>query len=78
MSLSYKLPNFAECWSRDTSVQNISHNYARWDHWVMDVLLCNGVGIEVTQSILLLKEVNSFCVQVGIWICKYLEVIWTI
>mmetsp|Transcript_2782 Transcript_2782/g.6465 ORF Transcript_2782/g.6465 Transcript_2782/m.6465 type:complete len:468 (+) Transcript_2782:148-1551(+) len=42
MTLSYKLPNFAECW---------------WDHWLMDVLLCNGVGIEV-----------------GIWICKYLEV----
>jgi len=42
MSLSYMLPNFAECW---------------WDHWVMDVLLCNGVGIEL-----------------GIWICKYLEV----
>lgn len=42
MTLSYKLPNFAECW---------------WDHWVMDVLLCNGIGIEL-----------------GIWICKYLEV----
>uniref|UniRef100_A0A7S2TVZ1 L-serine-phosphatidylethanolamine phosphatidyltransferase n=1 Tax=Lotharella oceanica TaxID=641309 RepID=A0A7S2TVZ1_9EUKA len=42
MSLSYKLPNFAECW---------------WDHWVMDVLVCNGVGIEV-----------------GIWMCRYLEV----
>mmetsp|Transcript_5546 Transcript_5546/g.8573 ORF Transcript_5546/g.8573 Transcript_5546/m.8573 type:complete len:446 (+) Transcript_5546:95-1432(+) len=42
MTLSYKLPNFAECW---------------WDHWVMDVILCNGIGIEI-----------------GIWICKYLEV----
>lgn len=30
--LVYMVPNFAECW---------------WDQWVMDVLLCNGLGIEV-------------------------------
>lgn len=30
--LIYMVPNFAECW---------------WDQWVLDVLLCNGLGIEV-------------------------------
>jgi hypothetical protein len=30
--LIYMVPNFAECW---------------WDQWVMDVLICNGLGIEV-------------------------------
>ena len=29
-SLQHQLPNFAECW---------------WDHWVLDVLICNGIGI---------------------------------
>ncbi|KAL5524771.1 hypothetical protein ACEPAF_9917 [Sanghuangporus sanghuang] len=28
-SLQHQLPNFAECW---------------WDHWILDVLLCNWVG----------------------------------
>ncbi|KAJ7490545.1 phosphatidyl serine synthase-domain-containing protein [Mycena latifolia] len=28
-SLQHQLPNFAECW---------------WDHWVLDVLLCNWIG----------------------------------
>ena len=30
--LIYMVPNFAECW---------------WDQWIMDLLLCNGLGIEV-------------------------------
>jgi hypothetical protein len=30
--LIYMVPNFAECW---------------WDQWVLDVLVCNGLGIEV-------------------------------
>lgn len=29
-SLQHQLPNFAECW---------------WDHWLLDVLTCNAVGI---------------------------------
>ncbi|KAI9220815.1 phosphatidyl serine synthase-domain-containing protein [Blastocladiella britannica] len=29
-SLQHQLPNFAECW---------------WDHWIVDVLLCNWAGI---------------------------------
>ncbi|XP_071809454.1 phosphatidylserine synthase 2-like [Asterias amurensis] len=29
-SLEHQLPNFAECW---------------WDHWVLDVIICNGAGI---------------------------------
>lgn len=29
-SLQYQLPNFAECW---------------WDHWILDVLVCNWAGI---------------------------------
>ncbi|KAK8741995.1 hypothetical protein OTU49_002046, partial [Cherax quadricarinatus] len=29
-TLEHQLPNFSECW---------------WDHWIMDALLCNGLGI---------------------------------
>ncbi|XP_066275656.1 phosphatidylserine synthase 2-like [Branchiostoma lanceolatum] len=29
-TLEHQLPNFNECW---------------WDHWIMDVLICNGLGI---------------------------------
>ncbi len=32
LSLIYAVPNFAECW---------------WDSWVLDVLICNGLGIEL-------------------------------
>eukprot|EP01083_Nonionella_stella_P089950 251261_1 len=32
LSSYYYIPNFAECW---------------WDQWLLDVLLCNGVGIEL-------------------------------
>ena len=28
-SLEHQLPNFSECW---------------WDHWILDVLICNGGG----------------------------------
>ncbi|KAM0673034.1 hypothetical protein GVAV_003525 [Gurleya vavrai] len=31
-SLAFQLPNFAECW---------------WDHWILDVLTCNALGIHV-------------------------------
>lgn len=29
-SLEHQLPNFAECW---------------WDHWILDAIICNGLGI---------------------------------
>lgn len=29
-TLEFQLPNFAECW---------------WDHWILDVLICNSLGI---------------------------------
>ncbi|KAK6184097.1 hypothetical protein SNE40_006629 [Patella caerulea] len=29
-TLEHQLPNFSECW---------------WDHWIMDALVCNGLGI---------------------------------
>ncbi|CAG2166106.1 unnamed protein product [Oppiella nova] len=29
-TLEHQLPNFSECW---------------WDHWILDALLCNGLGI---------------------------------
>lgn len=34
-SLQHQLPNFAECW---------------WDHWVLDVLLCNWIGIALGMA----------------------------
>lgn len=35
-SLEFQLPNFGECW---------------WDHWILDVLLCNWMGIELGMLI---------------------------
>eukprot|EP00485_Elphidium_margaritaceum_P008401 CAMPEP_0202693098 /NCGR_PEP_ID=MMETSP1385-20130828/7312_1 /ASSEMBLY_ACC=CAM_ASM_000861 /TAXON_ID=933848 /ORGANISM="Elphidium margaritaceum" /LENGTH=258 /DNA_ID=CAMNT_0049348737 /DNA_START=490 /DNA_END=1266 /DNA_ORIENTATION=+ len=32
LSTYYYIPNFAECW---------------WDQWVLDFLICNGIGLEV-------------------------------
>ena len=32
LSTYYYIPNFAECW---------------WDQWILDVLICNGLGIEL-------------------------------
>ena len=43
-SLEHQLPNFSECW---------------WDHWILDVLLCNGLGTLagiITLRYLRLKE----------------------
>ncbi|XP_069133754.1 phosphatidylserine synthase 2-like isoform X2 [Argopecten irradians] len=31
-TLEHQLPNFSECW---------------WDHWIMDALVCNGLGIYI-------------------------------
>jgi phosphatidylserine synthase 2 len=35
-SLQHQLPNFEECW---------------WDHWILDVLVCNWLGIWIGQTI---------------------------
>ena len=35
IATSYYIPNFAECW---------------WDQWILDVLICNGLGtLHITQ-----------------------------
>ena len=43
-SLEHQLPNFSECW---------------WDHWILDVLICNGGG---TVLGLLTLRYNCHCV----------------
>lgn len=45
LSLIYMQPNFAECW---------------WDSLIMDVLLCNGIGIEVGIQLVRLFEMREF------------------
>lgn len=36
-SLQHQLPNFAECW---------------WDHWLLDVLICNWLGIWMGMGVI--------------------------
>ena len=40
-SLEHQLPNFSECW---------------WDHWIMDVLTCNLLGIVLGHVVLKVLE----------------------
>ncbi|KAH7915454.1 phosphatidyl serine synthase-domain-containing protein [Hygrophoropsis aurantiaca] len=49
-SLQHQLANFAECW---------------WDHWILDVLLCNWLGTYLGIA---------FPTIIGIKTCQYLEV----
>jgi phosphatidylserine synthase 2 len=44
-SLKHVLPNFAECW---------------WDHIVLDILLCNGMGIWCAHKLLNYFEAQEF------------------
>ncbi|KAG8862473.1 hypothetical protein FRB96_001544 [Tulasnella sp. 330] len=44
-SLEHQLPNFAECW---------------WDHWVLDVLICNWLGTYLGIKICQYFEVKSY------------------
>ncbi|PVZ97542.1 hypothetical protein BB558_006495 [Smittium angustum] len=44
-SLEHQLPNFAECW---------------WDHWLLDVLICNWLGIYVGNRWCEYFKVKSF------------------
>jgi len=45
ISYTHMLPNFAECW---------------WDQWILDVLLCNGLGIEVGYQLCNFLEVQEY------------------
>eukprot|EP00475_Leptophrys_vorax_P021374 TRINITY_DN29093_c0_g1_i1.p1 TRINITY_DN29093_c0_g1~~TRINITY_DN29093_c0_g1_i1.p1 ORF type:complete len:468 (-),score=92.38 TRINITY_DN29093_c0_g1_i1:50-1288(-) len=45
ISLTHHLPNFAECW---------------WDQLILDVLLCNGLGIEVGVRLCHYLEVQEY------------------
>ncbi|XP_061629497.1 phosphatidylserine synthase 2 isoform X2 [Phyllopteryx taeniolatus] len=50
-SLEHQLPNFSECW---------------WDHWIMDVLLCNGLGIYCGMKTLAWLSMKPYQWQ-GLW-----------
>ncbi|XP_050440792.1 phosphatidylserine synthase [Adelges cooleyi] len=45
VTFSHLLPNFKECW---------------WDAWVLDVLLCNGIGIWVGMRICKMLEMRNY------------------
>ncbi|KAJ9598252.1 hypothetical protein L9F63_011073 [Diploptera punctata] len=46
-TLEHQLPNFSECW---------------WDHWIMDALICNGLGIYLG-----LKTLQYFSMKTYHW-----------
>ncbi|XP_050808847.1 phosphatidylserine synthase 2 isoform X2 [Gopherus flavomarginatus] len=50
-SLEHQLPNFSECW---------------WDHWIMDVILCNGFGIYCGMKTLGWLSLKTYKWQ-GLW-----------
>ncbi|XP_008009659.1 phosphatidylserine synthase 2 isoform X1 [Chlorocebus sabaeus] len=50
-SLEHQLPNFSECW---------------WDHWIMDVLVCNGLGIYCGMKTLEWLSLKTYKWQ-GLW-----------
>ncbi|XP_072615326.1 phosphatidylserine synthase 2 isoform X1 [Vulpes vulpes] len=50
-SLEHQLPNFSECW---------------WDHWIMDVLVCNGLGIYCGMKTLEWLSMKTYKWQ-GLW-----------
>uniref|UniRef100_A0A3B3Z431 Phosphatidylserine synthase n=1 Tax=Poecilia mexicana TaxID=48701 RepID=A0A3B3Z431_9TELE len=50
-SLEHQLPNFSECW---------------WDHWIMDVLVCNGLGIYCGMKTLAWLSMKPYQWQ-GLW-----------
>ncbi|KAJ3813545.1 phosphatidyl serine synthase-domain-containing protein [Lentinula aff. lateritia] len=60
-SLQHQLANFAECW---------------WDHWILDVLLCNWLGTYLGQSRHKAAQRLSSCAVLfaGMKVCQYLEV----
>jgi phosphatidylserine synthase 2 len=44
-SLQHQLPNFAECW---------------WDHWILDVLVCNWLGLYVGMKLCTFFELQHY------------------
>uniref|UniRef100_A0A8C4Q0C6 Phosphatidylserine synthase n=1 Tax=Eptatretus burgeri TaxID=7764 RepID=A0A8C4Q0C6_EPTBU len=50
-SLEHQLPNFSECW---------------WDHWILDVVLCNGLGIYCGMKFLSWLSIKPYHWQ-GLW-----------
>ncbi|MBN3290161.1 PTSS2 synthase, partial [Polypterus senegalus] len=50
-SLEHQLPNFSECW---------------WDHWIMDVVVCNGFGIYCGMKTLKWLSMKTYQWQ-GLW-----------
>jgi len=44
-SLQHQLPNFAECW---------------WDHWILDVLICNWLGTYLGMKVCQYFEVKPY------------------
>ncbi|ETO15547.1 Phosphatidylserine synthase [Reticulomyxa filosa] len=45
LSTKYFIPNFAECW---------------WDQWILDVLICNGGGIELGLYLIRYLEMQEY------------------
>ena len=43
--IEHQLPNFSECW---------------WDHWIMDVLVCNLLGIVLGHVVLKFLENKEY------------------
>jgi len=50
-TLEHQLPNFSECW---------------WDHWILDALICNGLGIYIGIKTLKYFQVKSYYWR-GLW-----------
>lgn len=50
-SLEHQLPNFAECW---------------WDHWILDALVCNGLGIWLGMKTLNYLNASTYHWR-GLW-----------
>lgn len=48
ISFTHVLPNFAECW---------------WDQVILDILLCNGLGIEIGYALCKYLEVCVRCAR---------------
>lgn len=44
-SLQHQLPNFAECW---------------WDHWILDVLVCNYLGLRIGMAICRYLDIKTY------------------
>ena len=44
-SLEHQLPNFSECW---------------WDHWILDVIICNAGGTVIGLMTLRFLSIKSY------------------